>query len=266
MRSIGRATAVRAAELGADVVVTDIHRTPDRIGDDERRAGWKGLESLADQVVERGRRCEVVYCDITRPDEVEQLIARAVQLGSLVGLVNAARAFVGDDAVDVVDMTPNEWDLTMAVNVRGPMTCSAVAARAMIAGGHQGSIVNISSIRGTHPARGKGAYSVSKAALEMLTRVMALELGPHGVRVNAVAPGTVATNRVRLSEQQAASDHGVDPDAYRRDWLAMRAKEAPLGRVAQPEDVAATAAFLLSAASSYITGECIQVSGGRAAQ
>lgn len=265
MRSIGRATALRAAELGADLVVSDIRRAPERIGPDERRAGWRGLESLAEEVRGRGRRCEVVYCDITRRDEVEVLVARAGRMGELVGLVNAARAFTGDERRDIVDLAADEWDLTMAVNVGGPMTCSAIAARAMMASGSAGSIVNISSIRATHPAPGKGAYSVSKAALEMLTRVMAVELGPAGIRVNAVAPGTVATNRVRLGEQQAALAQGMEPDEYRRRWLDSRASEAPLGRVAQPEDVAAAVVFLLSPASGYITGECIGVSGGRAA-
>ena len=145
------------------------------------------------------------------------------------------------------------------------MTCSAIAARAMMATGSGGSIVNISSIRGTHPLPGKSAYSTSKAALEMLTRVMALELGPHGIRVNAVAPGTVATNRVSLRDHQTAAAQGMELDEYRQSWLAMRAKEVPLGRVAQPEDIASAVVFLLSEASSYMSGECLQLSGGRAA-
>ena len=109
MRSIGRATALRAAELGADVVVTDIRRPPERIGADEQRAGWRGLESLADEVRDRGRRCEVVYCDITVRTDVEALIARAAELGRIVGLVNAARAFGGDEGREIVDMTADDW-------------------------------------------------------------------------------------------------------------------------------------------------------------
>ena len=176
MKSIGRAVVtLTAAEMGADIVITDIPRAPERIGEEERRAGWRGLASLADEIVDLGRRCEIVFCDITCREEVEALVLRATELGRLVGLVNAARAFAGDEPCNIVDMTDEEWDLTMAVNVRGPMTCSAIAARAMMADGSAGSIVNISSIRGTHPLPGKGPYNTSKAALNMLTRVMALE-------------------------------------------------------------------------------------------
>lgn len=264
MRSIGRATALKAAELGADLVVSDIRRSPERIGEDERQAGWRGLESLADEVMAHGRKCEVAYCDITQRSQVAALVNGATRLGRLVGLVNAARAFTGDDGLALTDISAEEWDQTMAVNVRGPLTCSALAARAMMTHG-SGSIVNVSSIRGSHPVAGKGSYSVSKAALEMLTRVMAIELGPHGIRVNAVAPGTVATNRVKLNEREAARARGVELHEYRRDWLTSRAKESPLGRVAQPEDIASVVTFLLTGASGYITGECVQVSGGRSA-
>jgi 3-oxoacyl-[acyl-carrier protein] reductase/meso-butanediol dehydrogenase/(S,S)-butanediol dehydrogenase/diacetyl reductase len=265
MKSIGRATALLAADMGADVVVSDLQRPLERVGDDERQAGWRGLETLADQIADRGRRCLPVYCDITKRHEVQVLVDRAAGLGPVVGLVNAARAFVRSERCDLADTGDEDWDWTMAVNVRGPLTCSAIAARAMMAGGRAGSVVNVSSIRGSHPLPGSGAYSVSKAALNMLTRVMALELAPQGIRVNAVCPGTVATNRVRLGEQQAAAAAGVDPDEYRRSWLETRAAEVPLGRVAQPGDIASAVAFLLSPASSYITGECLQVSGGRAA-
>ena len=142
----------------------------------------------------------------------------------------------GDYPGNIVDMTDEEWDLTMAVNVRGPMTGSVIAARAMMADGSAGSIVNISSIRGTHPLPGKGPYNTSKAALNRTTRVMALELGPHGIRVNAVAPGTVATNRVRLGEQEAAHARGMATLEDSECLLTMCLEEVPLGRVAQPKD------------------------------
>jgi 3-oxoacyl-[acyl-carrier protein] reductase len=266
MNGIGRAVALRAAELGADVVLSDL--PPERCiaTPDEQAAGWCGLESVADEVRSRGRRCLVVPCDMVDRHQIEDLVDRATGFGTVTGLVNAARAVIAGDRSPVLEITDADWDLTMAVNVRGPMTCSTEVAKVLIAAGVPGSIVNISSFRGSHPLPGKGAYCSSKAALEMLTRVMALELGPHGIRVNAVAPGTVATNRVNLVGQHAAVASGQDLDDYRSGWLADRAEEAPLGRVAEPTEIASVVAFLLSSASGYITGECLQVSGGRSAR
>ena len=264
MYGIGRAAALRSAELGADVVVSDIERPAERIGEDERRAGWRGLATVVEEIEQLGRRCRAVRCDITRRDEVEAMVAEAGALGPIVGLVNGARAFMRHEQRPVVEIEDDDWDWAMAVNVRGPMTCSSSVARAMLATGSTGSIVNVSSMSGLQANAGTAPYCTSKAALNMLTRVMALELAPHGIRVNAVCPGVVATNRVSMEDRRRAAEEGIDLEVYRQRWLEQLVPLIPMGRVAQPEDVASVIGFLLSPASGYVTGECVDVSGGMA--
>jgi NAD(P)-dependent dehydrogenase (short-subunit alcohol dehydrogenase family) len=134
----------------------------------------------------------------------------------------------------------------------------------MMAAGTPGSIVNISSLAATKPAPTGSPYCTSKAALDMLTQVMALELAPHAIRVNAVRPGVVATNRVSVEDRRQAAAAGIDVLDYRRQWLEERSAGIPMRRPAEPEEVATVVGFLLSSDSSYITGERIDVSGGRA--
>lgn len=266
MGGIGRAVARHVARLGADVVVSDIDRPDERVGPDERRQRWRGLPDVADEVHALGRRCVAVRCDITDRSEVDALMATATALGPVTGLVNAARAFMRHEQRPVVDVDEEEWDWVLAVNLRGPMSCSAAAARVMVDAGTTGSIVNVSSLAGAQASPGGAPYCSSKAALDMLTRVMALEMAPHGIRVNAVAPGVVATNRVSVEDLRRAADEGIDVEQYRRRWLAERAGTIPVGRVADTDDVASVVGFLLSPASRYVTGERIDVSGGLGAR
>lgn len=266
MGSIGRVVARRVAELGADVIVSDIDRPIDRIGPDERRRGWRGLDDVAEEIEGLGRRSRTVRCDITDRVQVDALMAAAADLGPVTGLVNAARAFMRHERRHVVEMEEEDWDWVLAVNLRGPMSCSAAAARTMAAAGTAGSIVNVSSMAGTQASPGGAPYCTSKAGLDMLTRVMALELAPQGIRVNAVAPGIVATNRVSVEDRRRADDEGIDVEEYRRRWLEEAAGTVPLRRVADPADVASVVGFLLSPASRYVTGERIDVSGGLGAR
>ena len=264
MRSIGRACAIRAAELGADVVVTDIVRPADRIGEDEKRDSWEGLDAVVAQIEALGRRAVAVNGDITDRAQVDEVVAAAGTLGRLTGLVNASRAFMREERIELVDMPDADWDHVMAVNLRGPLACSAAAARVMLDTGVAGSIVNISSLSAVKPSPSGGAYCTSKAALDMLTQVMALELAPSGIRVNAVRPGIIATNRVSVEDRRQASAQGVDILEYRQRWLEDRSAMIPLGRPAEPEEVASVVGFLLSPDSGYITGERLTVSAGLA--
>ena len=162
----------------------------------------------------------------------------------------------------VMDMTEEEWDWIMSINVRAPMTASRHAARAMIAAGEGGAIVNISSMGGKKPMAVGAAYATSKAALNMLTKSMALELIPHGIRVNAVCPGVVATSRVSPDEKRLAEAEGIPYEEWRRRWLEERGRSIPIGRAATPEEVADVVYFLVSDLSRYMIGQCVNVDGG----
>ncbi|HUP76055.1 MAG TPA: SDR family NAD(P)-dependent oxidoreductase [Acidimicrobiales bacterium] len=265
MRSIGRAVAVRLAQDGYDVVISDFQRPDDRVGDDERAANWAGLASVADEIAQLGRRALPVFCDLANASDVEYLIGRAVdEFGRVDVLANTARAFTYPEQVEVINLAVEAWDHVNAVNVRGPMLTCRAAARTMIETGIKGRIVNVSSLASHKPTAGSAPYCCSKAALDMLTRVLALELGPHGIRINAVNPGTIATNRVSIQERETAAREGIELTEFRRQQLANAAAANPLRRVGQPDDVADVVAFLVADGSRHISGQCIDIAGGPA--
>jgi NAD(P)-dependent dehydrogenase (short-subunit alcohol dehydrogenase family) len=150
-----------------------------------------------------------------------------------------------------LDFAPEDWDLMMDVNVRAPMLLGQAVARAMIAQGGGGAIVNLSSVTAELGAATAAGYAASKGAMRQLTRVMALELIGHGIRVNAVGPGTIATDMAA----RAVLD---DPDT-RRTVLSR----TPIGRLGDPDEIAKAVSFLASDDASYVVGQTVYVDGGR---
>lgn len=201
------------------------------------------LEAAASSL---GDRATWVACDVTDNDSVLKAVETAVERhGPLRAAVNCAfQAMVGS----VLALPPELFAMTVDGTLTGTYRSLQAEAKAMRdAGG--GSIVNVSSMAATHVSRWQAAYGASKAGVDMLTRVAADELGPHGIRVNAVLPGLIMTeNAAPLTDDQ---------DTKRR-FLA----EVPLGRLGDPVDIAQCVAFLLGPAASYITGQCIGVDGG----
>lgn len=263
MRSIGRAVALRLARDGYDIVLTDFERPADRVGDDERAADWRGMASVAREVEACGRRAHAVLCDLTSADDIDRLITAASDtFGRLDVLVNTARAFTYPEQIEAIELSIDAWDHVNAVNVRGPLLTCRAAAKAMIGAGIQGRMVNVSSLSSHKPTPGSAPYCCSKAALDMLTRVLALELGPRGIRVNAVNPGTTATNRVSLQEKDRAKREGIELTALRSRALADEAARNPLRRVGQPDDVADVVSFLVGDDSRHVNGQCIDIAGG----
>jgi len=158
-----------------------------------------------------------------------------------------------------VDIDEAKFDFTMSVNLKGLFFASQAAARAMLRAGRAGRIVNMASMAGK---QGRvpflSDYVASKFGVVGLTQAMAFELAPHGIQVNAVCPGFVATPMQVRELQWEATLRGVEPEAVRRQWIA----DTPMGRLEQPEDVARVVAFLLSPDAGFITGESIAVNGG----
>jgi 3-oxoacyl-[acyl-carrier protein] reductase len=231
---LGRPCALAFAGEGARLLLTDV-------------AGAT-LEETARLARARGATVVAVPGDVTRGADVERVLAEGSrQLGPVDVLVNFA-GYV--PVTPVLEVGEAEWDRVFAVNVKGTMLCCQAVGRQLVARGANGRIVNISSGASTSARAGAAHYCGSKAAVNMLTEVLATELGPHGIRVNAVAPGLVMDTVARRGEPVA--------QPYVRDMLAA----TPLGRTGTPDDVAQAVLFLASARSGWITGEVLYVTGG----
>ncbi|MGW2962182.1 SDR family oxidoreductase [Streptomyces sp. NPDC001220] len=234
-RGIGAATCLRLAADGHDLVIGYV-----------RDAG--AAETVAEGVRKGGARCAVVAVDTAVEADVERLFDTAErEVGAVTGLVN--NAAVTGPLGRLADTESADLRRVVEVNLLGALLCSRRAARLMAARGN-GAIVNVSSAAATLGSPGEYVhYAATKAAVDALTVGLAKELGPDGVRVNAVAPGAVDT------DMHAAMG---DPGRARRIGAAV-----PLGRAGRPEEIAAAIAWLLSPEASYTTGAVLRVSGGR---
>ncbi len=230
---IGRAVALAAAAAGAEVVLS--------------ARGRAGLEAVAGEVAAAGGRAVVLPFDAGDPASIRAAIDAA---GPLDGLVNNAGSVTREPFLEASEA---EIDRVLALNVKGATLVAQAVARGMVQRGHGGSIVNISSVAGLVGARNRSVYAASKHAVMGLTRSMALELGPHGIRVNAVCPGLVNT--------PLAADLMADAA-----FVAATRARIPLGRIMEPEDIAGPVVFLLSGAAAGVTGIALPVDGGLTAE
>ncbi len=250
MRSIGRPIAVELARAGCDIVLTGTGRSPDRYPADEQAAGWRDIESVADEVRALGRRALAVVSDVADADAVDALVAQTVaELGRVDIVVNNAGAARGADRVPVVDMDIDVWRHVIDVNLHGTFLMSRAFGRVLIEQGRGGSIVQISSIGGKMMAASTAAYAASKAGIHALTCAMASEVGQFGVRVNAVCPGIIDTYRM--------DDVGRD-----ERWAEMIRSRVPLGRAGSGDEIANMVVFLCSDQGAWISGQLYTVDGG----
>lgn len=258
-RGIGRATALRLATEGADVACLDIGR-PFAEFPDYPLAASDELDEVVAEIEKLGRRAVAVQADVSSWAEVHAAVAKAADaLGTIDLCANVAGgAGFGMGAGPLLQIGEAEWDKVLDVNLKGTWMVSRACAEKMIAGGRGGRIVNVSSQAGKRGFPMLGAYCAAKAGVILLTQVLAAELGPLGITVNAVCPGTVDTDLLNKDHQM---EHMVT--ALGTTWDEWLKREIPLGRVQQPEDVAAAIAFLMSDDGSYITGEALNVSGGQ---
>jgi NAD(P)-dependent dehydrogenase (short-subunit alcohol dehydrogenase family) len=233
-RGIGRAIAQAYAEHGASVVLGDVL--------------VEQAQAVAEEIQAAGNAAIALHLDVTDPQSVRQAVDRTVtRFGRIDVLVNNAGVLRPHP---IVDFPLEDWDLIYRVNVRGTFLCAQAVARQMIAQGAGGCIINMSSASGKKADREESAYCASKSAVIGFTRCLALELGPYGIRANAILPGATDTEMLRDLIDQVP---GV-----REELLA----KTPLGKMATPRDQANAAVFLASDLASHITGEQLVVSGG----
>lgn len=195
-------------------------------------------------------------CDLADPSSGELVVAACVERhGRIDGLVNAAAVM---QTVPLLQISPEDFDRMFAVNVRGAFFLQQAAARAMVAAGRGGSIVNFASTAGRVGRPMASHYAASKAAVMSFSRSAALALAGDAVRVNAICPGLIETPMVEAIRQQRSTLLGTTPDAVQERWL----ETIPMRRLGEPSEVAETVAFLLSDAAPYLTGESLGVTGG----
>jgi 3-oxoacyl-[acyl-carrier protein] reductase len=232
---IGAATANVMADLGASVAVG-------------YNSNQHGAEQVVESIAQKGGKAISLSADMRITREIERLVAATIaQLGPIDILVNNAGSLL--ERISLMEIPEQRWDEVINLNLKSVMFCSQAVARAMIVR-RTGSIINIVSIAGRNGGGpGAGAYSTAKGGLITLTKSLAKELAPHGVRVNGVSPGVIDT-----------PFHEVFSTP---EMMRNFEKSIPLGRVGKSEEVATAIAFLASDAASYIVGETIEVNGGQ---
>jgi NAD(P)-dependent dehydrogenase (short-subunit alcohol dehydrogenase family) len=226
---IGFATARRFVKEGANVLIADINA--------------EGAEGRAQGL---GKPSAWIAADLTNEGDAEAMVARAVErFGRLDIAINAAG--VGGLA-PIVDQTAEQWDEVVNLDLRGVFLSTKYEARRLIAQGEGGAIVNIASINARQPAEGMSAYCAAKAGVEMFTRVAAMELAPHGIRVTGIGPGLIETPLTNFL---------TTTPAILNEYL----ENIPQGRVGTPDDIASAALFLVSDEASWVNGDTLFVDG-----
>lgn len=232
-QGIGAATAEALGAAGANVVVNYI--------DDA-----SGAEAVCESVRATGAEAIAVQADISQPDQVSSLVNASEQLGGVDIVVNNAGVF---PRVPFFDMTAEDWDRVMSINLRGTFFCTQALTRQMAAAKRSGAVINLSSAA-AHSGPPLGVhYASTKAGLIGFTRSLAVALADHQIRVNAVAPGLTDTTQPR--------------DGMTETEIAEAVARLPLGRIATPHDIASTIVFLASDAARHITGQVLHVNGGQ---
>ncbi len=235
-RGIGRVCAERFADEGARIVVAEI---------DPGRG-----EAAAEALRGSGREARFVACDVSDKAQAAALVeATVAAFGGLDVLVNNAGII---HTADFLEVEEADFDRVLRVNLKGAFLVGQAVAREMVRRGRGGAIVNLSSVGAIAAIPDQTSYNVSKGGVAQLTRVMALALAPHGIRVNAVGPGAIATEMIKAV---------IRDEAARR----MIHSRTPMGRLGEPEEVAAVALVLASDESSYMTGQTVYCDGGRMA-
>jgi NAD(P)-dependent dehydrogenase (short-subunit alcohol dehydrogenase family) len=256
-QGLGEAMAKRLASEGVKVVVTDIGKASGSHMPENAIGSQSEMQQIVDEIRQDGGEAECFVCNMLEASDVEAAAQFAVDTyGSLDIWVN--NAGIGYIMNAIVDMPDDDWDAVLGVNLRGVFLGTKYAARVMLKHGIKGKIINIGSQASKSAFAHASAYTASKHGVVGLTRVAAMELGEHGINVNTICPNHVTTG---LGAWQNSHFSDVTGKGYEKYMADMRAR-IPMGRPGLQQDIAKACAFLCSNEASYITGECMNVSGG----
>lgn len=253
-RGIGRAIALRLAQDGACVMVTDIAGSVTIEGRKYEKSGL--LDDIVSAIISSGGKAVQMTVDVTNQKDVTSCVALAAkQFGRLDILVNNAGSLTGADKF--LETTPDQWLSSFKVNLLGPMMFSKAAIPQMRAVGG-GSIINIGSTGSLGAVAGFGAYTAMKHGLLGMTKTIAAEFGADGIRCNAVCPGYIMTDMHAAANARLAKEHSLSIP----DMMAQRYANVALRNAGEPSDVADAVSYLAGSQSAYVTGIALPVSGG----
>lgn len=238
---IGQAIAFRLAEAGAGVMIADID--------------LEGADKTVAEIMSRGGNAKAIHADAGSGVDAKKVMTSTMEaFGGLDILVNNAGIF---PLLDVMRVEEALWDKVIDVNLKGTFLYAQAAAARMIESGKGGKIVNLASVDGLHPNGNATPYNASKGGVVMLTKALALELAPHGIIVNAVAPGQIKTPGTKTWGVKAV-ENGLTIEQLSKSFK----DRIPLGRTGEPDDIARVVLFAASAAADYMTGTLLLVDGG----
>ncbi|KAL6231992.1 L-2,3-butanediol dehydrogenase [Aspergillus navahoensis] len=244
-RGIGRGIALRLAEDGFDVVVNDI--APQK----------EAIDKVVEEIRQTGKRAHGVVADVSVKEEVEKIVDEAVsQFGQLDVMVANAGVL---EVTPLLELTPEQWDRVMAINVRGVFLCYKIAAKQMIKQGTKGKLIGACSISGYRPSGRAPAYCSSKWAVRGLTQTAAMELGKYGINVNAYCPGSVQTEMSMVFAARLAKEQGKTN--IEEVYKSSSHRKNALDRELFPEDIAGLVSFFASKNSNGMTGQTVICDG-----
>jgi NAD(P)-dependent dehydrogenase (short-subunit alcohol dehydrogenase family) len=260
-RGMGHAIALRLAVGGADVAILDKNPAPRSLftGDE----GWRGLEEVVEEIKGLDQEALALTADVSRSEEAIQAVEKVLKKFGRIDIFVHCAAIRGTVNIPVVDTTEEDWRKVIDVNLTGTFIISKQVARHMIKRGGPGKMVLLSSVAGKIGVAGTAPYVASKWGILGFTQSLALELARYKINVNSVCPGHIQTNIQDQWFEEQAKLLKITTDEFRTKWYGETEKTVPLGRYGAAEDVADVVMFLVSKQADYMTGQAINVSGGK---
>jgi NAD(P)-dependent dehydrogenase (short-subunit alcohol dehydrogenase family) len=257
---MGHAIALRLAGEGANVVIVDKDPVPRSLYSGDEK--WDGLNAVVAEIESLGKKALAVIADVSKSQEVDAAVAKAVERFSKIDILVHCAAIRGPVTTPIIDLAEGDWKKVLDINLNGSFFIAKAVAKSMVARGEGGKIVLIASMGGVKGMPGSAAYCASKFGVVGLVKTLALELAKYQIYVNALNPGAVTSNLRDSYHTEKAQAEGITVDEARKRDYQKQSEVIPLGRLGTTEEIANLVSFLVSDQCTYITGEAINISGG----